>query len=822
MYQIIDGVPVWGEPLADAVEQAKTVAKRADSVALMADHHIGYAMPIGGVAAYGEQISPSGVGYDISCLVEGTQITTVDGQRFPIEIIIDKGDLIGIANGHLTNVGPALRLVPKQVYKTLLLTLQSGDRLQLTPDHLLLTQNGWQEAGRLSVSELLAVSSYIGVDSAVAPRHPVDYRLLRLFGLAIGDGHSSKNKYRVSIFTAQDKDAAQILNDFHELGYTNANLHRRIRPNGSIENQVYCNAKSLHTMFADWGLVPGRSDWNYAKLAWLLDLPAYLKAAWLAGLFSAEMAAPLVRRGKLLGGAVMKQGGLNPLPLLHIVRDLLLSLGFSSEIYPSGKMYKDRQTYQLLVSGGHQTTIRLWRQIGFPYAKYKQQQAAVAMSTIWQRSEILVERTKAVELCRSLRQKGVGVYALAATVSDALNINFTHSMALKALYEDRGQSRVPANLIVEAIVDGDFVWSPVLSVAEVHEPVTVYDIPLAHDAHNFVANGVVAHNCGNKAILLDVAASEVRPHIKQIMDDIWTSISFGVGRKNAETVDHELFDDDPAWQLPMVKKLKGLAREQLGTVGSGNHYVDLFVDEQQRVWCGVHFGSRGLGHRIATHYVQAGGGKDGMNVEPVLLHIDSGLGQEYIAAMKLAGRYAYAGRDWVCQKVAQILGAKIVDEIHNHHNFAWLETHGEYEMWVVRKGATPAFPGQRCFVGGTMAEPAVILEGIESPESQAALYSTVHGAGRVMSRTRAAGKKRWRNGKLETVSQGEISDKMMMNWVRQAGVELRGAGTDESPHCYKRLDEVLQYHQDTVRILHTLTPIGVAMAGSDEYDPYKD
>ncbi len=329
-------------------------------------------------------------------------------------------------------------------------------------------------------------------------------------------------------------------------------------------------------------------------------------------------------------------------------------------------------------------------------------------------------------------------------------------------------------------------------------------------------------SCGNKAVLLDVVASEVRPFIKEIMDDIWTNISFGMGRKNREEVEHALFTDDPAWDIPVVKKLKGVAREQLGTVGSGNHYVDLFVDEQQRVWCGVHFGSRGLGHRIATHYVQAGGGKDGMNVEPVLLHIDSGLGQEYIAAMKLAGRYAYAGRDWVCQKVAKLIGARIVDEIHNHHNFAWLETHGEYEMWVVRKGATPAFPGQRCFVGGTMAEPAVILEGIESAESQVALYSTVHGAGRVMSRTRAAGKKRWRSGKLETISQGEISDKMMMNWVRQAGVELRGAGTDESPHCYKRLDEVLQYHQDTVRLLHTLTPIGVAMAGSDEYDPYKD
>ncbi len=329
-------------------------------------------------------------------------------------------------------------------------------------------------------------------------------------------------------------------------------------------------------------------------------------------------------------------------------------------------------------------------------------------------------------------------------------------------------------------------------------------------------------SCGNKAVRLDVNAAEVQPFIKELMDDIWRQVSFGVGRKNAEEVEHILFEDDPAWEIPEVRKQKTLAREQLGTVGSGNHYVDIFTDEQDRVWIGVHFGSRGLGHRIASHYIKAGGGSDGMNVEPVLLHIDSPLGQEYIAAMKLAGRYAYAGHDWVCQKVAQIIGADIVDEVHNHHNFAWMEKHFGHDFWVVRKGATPAFPGQRSFVGGTMAEPAVILEGVESAEAQAALYSTVHGAGRVMSRTKAAGKRKWSKGRSITVAEGAITRKMMMDWVHKAGVELRGAGTDESPHCYKRLDEVLAYHQDSVRVLHTLTPIGVAMAGADEFDPYKD
>lgn len=327
--------------------------------------------------------------------------------------------------------------------------------------------------------------------------------------------------------------------------------------------------------------------------------------------------------------------------------------------------------------------------------------------------------------------------------------------------------------------------------------------------------------CGNKAVRLDIPAKEVVPRISQIMDDIWRSISFGVGRENDEAPDDPLFEDK-AWKVPFIRSLYDLARSQLGTVGSGNHYVDLFIDENNNVWCGVHFGSRGLGHRIASHYIKEGGGKDGMFVDPVVLDVRSGLGQEYLLGMHLAGRYAYAGRDWVCQKVSKILGSQILEEVHNHHNFAWKETHFGRDYWVVRKGATPAFPGQTGFVGGSMGDDSVILKGVDSEESRRSLYSTVHGAGRVMSRTRASGRKKWIRGKPVSVSGGEISRKMMMDWVHKKGVELRGAGTDESPHCYKRLGQVLRWHANTIEVIHTLKPIGVAMAGEDEYDPYKD
>jgi tRNA-splicing ligase RtcB (3'-phosphate/5'-hydroxy nucleic acid ligase) len=314
--------------------------------------------------------------------------------------------------------------------------------------------------------------------------------------------------------------------------------------------------------------------------------------------------------------------------------------------------------------------------------------------------------------------------------------------------------------------------------------------------------------CGNKAVRLDVSADDVRRDIASIMDAIVGRISFGLGRTNETPVPHALFDrDDPRWKHPAVRPLKKMAADQLGTVGGGNHYVDLFVDERDRVWVGCHFGSRGLGHRTATWFLKAGGATDAIHARPLVLAAASPLGSDYIACMTLAGEYAYAGRDWVCAEVARILGATIVEEVHNHHNFAWQETHDGERVWVVRKGATPAFPGQRGFIGATMGEDAHIVVGVDGAESRAAFHSTVHGAGRAMSRREA---------------RRTVPREAMHEWVRNAGVELRGADRDESPQAYKRLADVLAHHAATIEIQHTLRPIGVAMAGPDVRDPYQD
>ena len=331
--------------------------------------------------------------------------------------------------------------------------------------------------------------------------------------------------------------------------------------------------------------------------------------------------------------------------------------------------------------------------------------------------------------------------------------------------------------------------------------------------------------CGNMAVKLPVKASEFdEQDWKDIGGCITRRVSFGVGRNNNTRVECDFLDTDANWNNEALSGLKDMAANQLGTVGSGNHYVDVFKDQNDFVWIGVHFGSRGLGHKSTTHFLKKLEAKDGMDSDPCLVDMDSDIGQAYFEAMTLGGKYAYAGREWVCKTVAEVIHGKAeyMDQVHNHHNFAWIEEHDGDKYFVVRKGSTPAFPGQRSFIGSTMADTSVIVRGLDTPEAKENLYSTVHGAGRVMSRTQAAGKFKGWGEKRVRVSEGAINENEMREKVAAKGVHLFGAGADEAPDCYKKLDEVLEHHRDSVVVETRLTPIIVCMAGANEHDPYKD
>lgn len=338
--------------------------------------------------------------------------------------------------------------------------------------------------------------------------------------------------------------------------------------------------------------------------------------------------------------------------------------------------------------------------------------------------------------------------------------------------------------------------------------------------------------CGNKAVKTDINVADI--NVRKIMKEIEKQIGFGTGRPNPNPIDHEILEKIAHSEFEPQRKMISMATEQLGTVGSGNHFVDLFEGEDGKLWIGVHFGSRGFGHKTTMGFIALSKGLPwGTNVDekkdirPILFDTNGTLGQAYIQALHLAGDYAYAGRDVVIDKVLEILGGKATYGVHNHHNFAWEEEHFGQKYWVVRKGCTPAFPGQQGFIGANMRDNSVIVEGVDSEESRAGLYSTVHGAGRILSRTKALGKGKWQKTSKENRhkiidSPGLVDWGMVKADMKKNDIVLVGAGADEAPECYKNLKEVLAYQGQTIKILHTLRPIGVAMAGNDVVDPYKD
>lgn len=367
--------------------------------------------------------------------------------------------------------------------------------------------------------------------------------------------------------------------------------------------------------------------------------------------------------------------------------------------------------------------------------------------------------------------------------------------------------------------------------------------------------------CGIKAVSTPLKLSDIEKDLSRIADEMFSKISFGLGSSNPNPGEHQLFES-PTWnEVPVLTEkfetrkgptsLRERAFKQLGSVGSGNHFCLLLTDPTDgTVWIATHFGSRGFGHGIATAYLNWAAGLpyhsgqakgESMHALPTLLPLTeaaakelkapdpayaASIGQDYKKAMELAGEYAFAGRDYVVNQILDILGTTPIEVVHNNHNLGWEEEHGGETVMVTRKGATPAAPGQTGFVGGSMADWAVIVRGVEGDLAEKTLRSTMHGAGRVMSRTAAKGVVR--KGVVKRA--GKVTREQMYNYLRQyrtehgIPLELRGADVDESPFVYRKLDDVVRAHEETgtIEVVHRLLPVAVCMAGPDVIDPFKD
>jgi tRNA-splicing ligase RtcB len=317
--------------------------------------------------------------------------------------------------------------------------------------------------------------------------------------------------------------------------------------------------------------------------------------------------------------------------------------------------------------------------------------------------------------------------------------------------------------------------------------------------------------CRMKMTVLDLPLSALERQRDRLVKALEAETRFGIGSNFKHWREHDVMDED--WSVtPLTARLKDKARAQLGTSGSGNHFVEYGVLTLEKNDLGLmagthlallsHSGSRGTGAAIADHY-----SKLAMSLRPELprelqhlawLGLDTHEGQEYWSAMELMGKYAAANHACIHRHIARHLGVDVLLDIENHHNFAWKENHGGEELIVHRKGATPAGPGVVGIIPGSMGAPGFIVRGKGQPES---LNSAAHGAGRRMSRKAAFKSFNWKDVK---------------HFLDQRGVDLISAGLDEVPMAYKDIHEVMAAQQDLVEVVARFDPRLVKMAPSGE------
>ena len=316
--------------------------------------------------------------------------------------------------------------------------------------------------------------------------------------------------------------------------------------------------------------------------------------------------------------------------------------------------------------------------------------------------------------------------------------------------------------------------------------------------------------CRMKLSILDLPVASIDddqrfPDYKQALEQ---GTVFGAGGAHERKQLHPVLDQD--WTVTRItRESKDRAWKQLGTSGSGNHFVEFGIVTIDQPELGLapgryvallsHSGSRGVGYAVCNTYSSIAQcnlpRKYAKHGKLAWLDLDTEAGQEYWAAMSLMGDYAAANHDVIHRNVSHLIGAEILAGVENHHNFAWKEIHGGREVIVHRKGATPASVGELGVIPGSMATPAYIVRGRGNPDS---LNSASHGAGRRMSRTQGREKFRIK----------AVTDDLLAK-----GIRILSAGSDEVPGVYKDIDEVMRQQADLVETVARFDPKIVKMCG---------
>ena len=782
----------------------------------MPDAHYGYGFCIGGVAAFDEKtgvISPGGVGFDISCLTPNSKILTEDKYFIKLEDLKEKLDvklkIYNIKEG-LGDSSDVVFVSERDENNSIIrITTNNGRILEGSADHPVLTPNGYVPMGMLKEEHDIVAYPFEGVeyeepsdniildekDFAEYDAQIVKYLkergllplkmnhkqigvIARLLGFALGDGsivqENGERKRIYLAFYGKKDELIEVKKDLEKLGIKGSKIYSRNRDikiknawgseytSSCEDNYIKITSKAFTLFMHKLGMPIGTKTFvEYTIPKWIKESPLWVKRNFLAGLFGADGSkicfkkyTPMPISFTQSKSDVLKDTLVN---YLADIKKMLSEFGIDSMIYEI-KALENKVVYRLSIV--NEKSIKLFLgHIGYEYSNDKKEYALFAYEYLKYKDAVKNIRKKSIKKAIELYNKtGSLSKACSGVVGTWVNKKFVE----RTIYENRTNVRIPKNFphyeefIKKYGVAGGFVLDRIEKIEKSPYNSKLYDVSILHESHNFIANGIVVHNCGVRLLKTNLTKEDVEPKIKELIHKLFKNIPSGLGSKGKIRITKNEIDDvleegvkwaidnnygwdedinyieengcmkeaDASYVSDNAKK-RGLP--QLGSLGSGNHFLEIqYVDEvfdeetakvygieKNQVVIMIHTGSRGLGHQICSdylRYMEKAARKYNIKLPDRQLAcapINSEEGIKYFKAMNCGANYAWTNRQlithWVRESFEEVfktpaedLEMSILYDVA--HNIAKREKHkidGKLKSVMVhRKGATRAFgPG---------------------------------------------------------------------------------------------------------------------------------
>ena len=695
--------------------------------------------------------------------------------------------------------------------------------------------------------------------------------LLKLVGYHTGDG--TFNKHGNTAFYGPKEDLETIQDDIERLGFTASPIYSRDRQHEHMgvkfeqtEHKVRSTSKAFERLMQELGAPHGpKVESDFTAPSYLEELARWQQALYLSAFFGAEMSKPAAQSRTNLYCPTISHNRIEEQDdagrrFMEQIKQLLSSLDIKTNTIETRESESNQDhdviRYRLGIKNDSETLIRFFSTVGYRYNLEKQKKAIKAI-------QYLKKKEKAKEKRSMIAKEAIQLYdggTAPKTIKDEFDIN--DRFIERSIYSGRKTSTRPPedfpsfkDFCDQHQVHDNLTTTATVSDISYEETDTVYDIGVKHHAHNFAANQFVVSNCGVRMIKTNLTADQVYDRAEQIANILYQKVPSGLGKGSiadmgtradlepvlergmewalehdyAVSEDLEHCEDEgrrhEAEPDKISQKAKDRGKNQLGSLGSGNHFLevqkvseiydqetaDAYGLEQDQVVILIHCGSRGLGHQVCSDYLRKieEAHPEVMNDLPdrELAYAPAGsqLAEDYYGAMNAAINYAWTNRQLITHRIRECferifdrdwesLGMDMLYDVA--HNIAKKETHtveGEQkELYVHRKGATRAFPagheqvpsayretGQPVLIPGSMGTSSYVLSGGEQ-SLEKSFGSTAHGAGRLMSRTQA--KKDYRADQIKkNLERRKIIVKAQSNNTIE----------EEAPEVYKSADDVV-------------------------------